>query len=147
MRAVADTAPLYRRAHVFLLTSDCEGTPNVVLEAMASGLPVVASAVGGVPEVVEDGVTGYCVAPEDEPVFVEAVYRLAMERDLRARMGRGARRAVEARWSRDRMPQQLSALYETALRMRKAFPGKPVGSLGPGGGFDEGSDWPRKVRP
>jgi glycosyltransferase involved in cell wall biosynthesis len=59
--AVGDMGPVYRDADIFLLTSDWEGTPNVVLEAMASGLPVVATRVGGVPEIVRHGETGLLV--------------------------------------------------------------------------------------
>ena len=63
--AVADPLELYRSADVLLSTSDWEGTPNVIMEAMACGLPVVASNVGGVPELINDGIRGFTFEPND----------------------------------------------------------------------------------
>ena len=71
----------------FVLTSDHEGTPNVVLEAMASGLPVVTTRVGGVPEIVEQGRSGFVVEPDDEESFTSALRNLIESPDLRMKTG------------------------------------------------------------
>jgi glycosyltransferase involved in cell wall biosynthesis len=110
---VADTAALYRDADIFLLTSDWEGTPNVVLEAMASAMPVVATSVGGVPEIVRHADTGYLVDPADENAIVDAILTLADDDGSRVAMGRRARAYVEERHSVRRLPQVLRDLYET----------------------------------
>lgn len=83
---------LFAEAQFALLASHTEGLPNVVLEAMAAGLPVVATRVGGVPELIDDGVTGLLVPPHDPPSLAKALALIAGDPDLRARMGAEARR-------------------------------------------------------
>ncbi|RMG45458.1 MAG: glycosyltransferase, partial [Acidobacteria bacterium] len=112
---IADTVPLYREVDIFVLTSDWEGTPNVILEAMASGLPVVATRVGGVPEIVQHGETGFLVDPEDEDGMVDAILTLIKNRDLRLKFGRAGREFVLAQHSLDKLPGYLQKLYELAL--------------------------------
>lgn len=111
-----DMRLIYQEADILVLTSDHEGMPNVVLEAMASGLPVVATRVGGVPEVVQDGLTGYLVSPHDEDSMVEALLRLIHQPSLRAEMGRSGRAYVEQYHSLQRLPLWLQGLYEVVLR-------------------------------
>lgn len=94
---------LYARAAVVVLPSHREGLPLCVLEAMAHGRPVVASAVGGIPELVEDGVTGYLVEPGDVAGLRAAIERLLADPALRRRMGRAARERVAERCSWDRV--------------------------------------------
>jgi glycosyltransferase involved in cell wall biosynthesis len=79
-----------------VLPSHHEGLPNAVLEAMAAGLPVVATAVGGVPEIVTDGVTGLLVPPRTPADLAAAIGRLAADPALRARLGAAGRAAVSA---------------------------------------------------
>jgi glycosyltransferase involved in cell wall biosynthesis len=109
------SAPVYRAADVLVLTSDNEGTPNVVMEAMASGLPVVASRVGGVPELVRDGETGFVLAADDEEGMAAKLQRLIGDRDLRERMGRQARRYMESFHALNRLPGYLGSLYQAVL--------------------------------
>lgn len=90
--AVPEAEKLFIDAQFALLASHTEGLPNAVLEAMAAGVPVVATRVGGVPELVEDGVTGLLVPPRDPPALAEALAHLAGDADLRVRMGAAARR-------------------------------------------------------
>ena len=88
--------------------SDClfhptlyEGMPNVVLEAMASGLPVIASDVPGNNDLVRDGKTGLLCRLGDATAFIEAVSRLADDKPLRKRLGRAAREMIEGEYSWD----------------------------------------------
>jgi glycosyltransferase involved in cell wall biosynthesis len=113
--AVEDLAELYREAHVFVLSSDTEGMPNVMLEAMASGLPVVAARVGGVEEVVRSEENGLLFEPEDMAGFERAVATLVERRDLRASIGAQARRDVVAAASLTRMRADLESLYSRAV--------------------------------
>ena len=68
-----DVRPWYRTASVFALPSHSEGSPNVVLEAMAAGVPVIATEVGGVPEIMQDGVTGLIVPPQQPRRMAEGL--------------------------------------------------------------------------
>jgi glycosyltransferase involved in cell wall biosynthesis len=109
------TADVYGAADVLVMTSDFEGTPNVILEAMASGLPVVAYRTGGVPEVVKHQETGYVADLGDEDSMTEYVLRLSANSDLRERMGRQARRDVETHYALNRLPGILSRFYEEVM--------------------------------
>ena len=80
-----------READMFCLPSFSEGLPVSIMEAMAAGLPVVATAVGGVPEAVVDGETGLLVAPRDAPALASALLRLARNPEVRAAMATRAR--------------------------------------------------------
>jgi glycosyltransferase involved in cell wall biosynthesis len=112
---VQDMRPIYEQADILVLTSDFEGTPNVVLEAMASGLPVVATRVGGVPEVVRHGETGYLSDPEDNQSMTDALLTLINHRQLSAELGGRARKHIEANHSVNRLPGLLEDLYSEAL--------------------------------
>jgi len=82
-------------ADLFVLPSFTEGLPNVVLEAGAAGVPVVATAVGGTPEVVDDGITGYLVPPGDPPSLAERIAQLLADPDRRREMGEAGRDHVQ----------------------------------------------------
>jgi glycosyltransferase involved in cell wall biosynthesis len=103
---------LYDRAAVVVCPSYREGLPLCVLEAMAHGKPVVASAVGGIPELVEDGVTGYLVEPGDVTGLRTAIERLLADPALRRRLGRAARARVAERCSWERVSAATVAAYE-----------------------------------
>jgi glycosyltransferase involved in cell wall biosynthesis len=117
--SISEMAPLYREADIFVMTSEYEGTPNVLLEAMASGLPVVADNVGGVPELVRHGQDGFLVEPNDDEGLGAALTRLIRDSQLRFAMGRNARAHVEANYSLERLPAMLRRLYGLALTHRK----------------------------
>jgi glycosyltransferase involved in cell wall biosynthesis len=89
-----DVEDLLSGADVFVMPSLAEGNPLSLMEAMASGLPVVASAVGGIPDLIDDGVNGYLVKPRDVDQLSEAIGRLAADEDLRR--GIGARNSEKA---------------------------------------------------
>jgi glycosyltransferase involved in cell wall biosynthesis len=112
---ISDTKSVYREAAVCVLTSDYEGTPNVLLEAMASGLPVVASNVGGVPGIVRHGETGFLFAPDNIEGFTTALAELVKNAGLRTEMGRRARAFVVENHSLHRLPAYLEGLYDLAL--------------------------------
>ena len=116
---VSDMRSIYHEAEVCVLTSDYEGTPNVLLEAMASGLPVVASRVGGVPGIVRHEETGFLFEPDKLEGFVAALAELVRNPELRMRMGRNARHYVEQNHNLRRLPVYLSDLYQVALPSKR----------------------------
>lgn len=109
--AVEDTAELYAAADVFVLPSVSEGLSNSLLEAMSSGLPVVASAVGGTAETVQDGKTGLLFDKDDEKTATEQIKRILNDNGLRNLLGTAARREVERRYSIARVVERLLELY------------------------------------
>lgn len=109
-----DVPELLAKADVFVLSSDWEGVPLTILEAMAAGRPVVATAVGGLPELIEDGVTGFLVPPRDPDALAQAILRLAKDRTLRLRMGKEARKQAVERFD---IAQTARAYEELYLRL------------------------------
>ena len=103
---------------IFVLPSRSEAFPNGVLEAMAAGLPVVATTVGGILEVVDQGQTGLLVAPDDPAALADRITRLMTDPALAARLGAAARAHVEARYSFDRMVAAFESVYLTELARR-----------------------------
>ena len=108
-----DAAALYRSFDLFALPSRREGTSNTVLEAMASGLPVVATDVGGNPDLVVPGETGCLVPAQDPDALAEAIVRYADDRALAARHGAAGRDKVLREFSLDAMVEGYGAVYET----------------------------------
>jgi glycosyltransferase involved in cell wall biosynthesis len=97
--AVPQTAPLFQQVQFGVLASHDEGLPNAVMEAMAAGVPMVATAVGGVPELIEHGRSGLVVPPRDPRALAAAIHRLASDPALRVRLGSAARaRITEFSW-------------------------------------------------
>jgi glycosyltransferase involved in cell wall biosynthesis len=117
-----DTLPdLYRAADLFVLPAihdakgNVDGLPNVILEAMASGLPVVASDLSGIPLAVEEGVSGRLVPEGDGAALAEALLALARGTPERRRMGEAARRRAERDLSWDAVAARYRAAYRSAL--------------------------------
>jgi glycosyltransferase involved in cell wall biosynthesis len=113
---VMEMTSVYREADILVLTSEFEGTPNVILEAMSSGLPVVSAKVGGVPEIVEDHVTGFLIEPYNELKMADVITKLIHEPDLRCEFGCAARRFIESNRALNRLPQMLTEFYQTILK-------------------------------
>lgn len=107
-----DLGPLYRRMTILLIPSRSEGLPNVALEAMAYGVPVVGTAVGGVPEVVTHASTGFVVSPGDVGALAARVLELLHDAALRRRLGRQAREVALSRFSPAARHQELARLYK-----------------------------------
>jgi sugar transferase (PEP-CTERM/EpsH1 system associated) len=108
---VRDTATLYRGFDVFALSSVSEGTSMSILEAMASGVPVVATAVGGTPALVRHGELGVLVPEGDSGAMAEAIVRLAFDPEHRRSLGASARAFTVANLSEDAMLDQYLQLY------------------------------------
>ena len=108
---VDDAAAFYAAADAFVLPSSSEGLSNSLLEAMASGLPVIASAVGGTAETVQDGTTGLLFGKDDSKKATEQIQRILNDNELRTHLGAGARREVERRYSIARVIERLLELY------------------------------------
>ena len=99
------------RSAVFVLPSFAEGVPVVLMEAMAARRPVVATRIAGIPELVEDGLSGRIVPPGDATAFAEAVCDILAAPDRAARMGEAGRQKVEAEFDIAREAEKLAALF------------------------------------
>lgn len=110
-----DPAPVYAAADVFALPSQEEGLPNALLEAMAAGRAVVATAVGGVPSLIEDQRNGLLVAPRAPAALAAAIGRLAADAALREKLGQAARRFVVQHCSLAAMVAAHARLYRELL--------------------------------
>lgn len=112
---VDDIGPWYRAFDAFLLTSANEGTPVVAIEALAAGVPVVATSAGGTATVVDDGETGFLTAVGDVDALAARLVRLRDDAGLRRALGETGRRRMRERFSVERMVDAVDALYEQAL--------------------------------
>jgi glycosyltransferase involved in cell wall biosynthesis len=111
-----DVASILREVSVSVLPSLSEGLSNVLLESMASGVPVVATSVGGNLETLEDGVSGILIPPKSPETLAEAVSTLLRDAALAARFAARGRERVKQHFSLDRMLQDTQRLYLELLR-------------------------------
>ena len=98
-----------------VLTSDNEGTPVSLIEALACGVPVVGTDVGGVRSVVDDGVTGFVVPPPDAALLASRIRALIEDPALRRGFGHAGREAVAGRFSAERLAADHDRLYRSIL--------------------------------
>jgi glycosyltransferase involved in cell wall biosynthesis len=112
----------YQRASVFVLpclvtsNGDRDGIPNVLLEAMASGVPAVSTPISGIPELIESGVDGLLVPPKDPTSLAEAVERVLASQELGERLARAARAKIEASFSLDSSADRLRGVFDGLKR-------------------------------
>jgi glycosyltransferase involved in cell wall biosynthesis len=110
-----DVAPFYAAFDAMILPSGNEGTPVSAIEALAAGRPVVATRVGGVPDVVRDGEDGFLVDTGDVDTLADRLAQLAEDSNLRAAMGEAGRSRVLARYSVERLIDDVDRLYRSLL--------------------------------
>jgi glycosyltransferase involved in cell wall biosynthesis len=110
-----DVAPFYAAFDALVLPSGNEGTPVSVIEALAAELPVVATRVGGVPDVVQDGEDGFLVEAGATDDLADRLARLARDPELRARMGKHGRERVLPRYAVERLVEDVDELYRSLL--------------------------------
>lgn len=114
-----DIPQLMNAADAYVMSSSWEGMPMVLLEASATGLPIVATDVGGNREVVLDGITGFLVPPRNPEALAEAVLRMMdLPEEKRREMGKAARKHVEDNFSLDRIVDMWEALYKELLEQK-----------------------------
>lgn len=107
--------PYYGIADIAVLSSRTEGSPNALLEAMAAGVPVVATAVGGVPEMVSDGESALLVEPGNAQVLAEAIARLLQNREVAHRLADRAQSLVRERHTPDVRMRRLAGIYRGVM--------------------------------
>jgi glycosyltransferase involved in cell wall biosynthesis len=100
---------------VFVLSTHCEGLPLVILEAMARGKPVVATAVDGIPEIVHDAETGLLFPHEDHATLASHIDRLLKDRAWGRRLGEAGRRLVRSAFTSTQFAEGMNAVYESML--------------------------------
>jgi glycosyltransferase involved in cell wall biosynthesis len=115
-----EIGPFFGAFDVFVLPSANEGTPVTAIEALASGCPVVATRVGGVPDVVRDGEDGFLVEPGDVDRLASRLAMLASDADLRARLGGAGRERVVSRYGVGRLIDDVDGLYRELLARKGA---------------------------
>ena len=113
-----EVAPFYAAFDALVLPSSNEGTPVSAIEALAAGRPVVATRVGGVPDVVRDGEDGFLVEPGATDDLADRLARLARDPALRERMGKQGREHVLSRYAVDRLVDDVDRLYRSLLASR-----------------------------
>jgi glycosyltransferase involved in cell wall biosynthesis len=124
--AVREIAPWIAAADAVALCSRSEGTPLAIVEARVLGRPVVATNVGGVSDLVEDGVHGLLVPPHDPDAFAAALDRLAGDAALRERLAARSAEGAAERFDGERMARETAALYErVGRRATRAVPSPP----------------------
>ncbi|MCW3979092.1 MAG: N-acetyl-alpha-D-glucosaminyl L-malate synthase BshA [Candidatus Bathyarchaeota archaeon] len=108
----SDVPNLLRCSDVVVLCSETESAPLTLLEGMSCGLPVIATSVGGIPEIVDDEANGFLVPPKHPEAIAEKILELNANRELRTRLGEAARRTVLKRYTADNVVSQYEETYE-----------------------------------
>lgn len=103
------------KSDIFIFTSDREGTPNVILEAMASGLPVISTNVGGIPNIIQNKVTGFLYRKDDLNGMATCLINLISDKERRSKIGSQARRYIEEEHSQNMFNVKLKDLYNKVL--------------------------------
>jgi glycosyltransferase involved in cell wall biosynthesis len=131
-----DIPELLSCCDIGVLASRSEGLPNAVLEYMAAALPVVATTVGGVPEIIEDGVNGLLIPPENPHTLAAAILQLLKDEQMRARLGKAGRERALARFNFATVMASLKQLYQEprhSFGPRRAIAASSLGQANSGG--------------
>lgn len=131
---VEEIGPLYAAADVVVLPSRWEGLPLSMLEALSRGRPVVASRVGGIPEVVEHDWTGILVPPEEPAALADALERLHRRPDIGRRLGAAGAERVASRFTWERMVDDFETVYDDVLGLASFEPEAGAGTARPADG-------------
>jgi glycosyltransferase involved in cell wall biosynthesis len=110
---------LFREADVFLLPTDADAHSVATIEAMAMGLPVITTSVGGIVDIVDEGRTGYLIHPGDLEALADRLGRLRADAELRLRMGEAGRRRAEARFDNEKISREVVDAMKRALARRR----------------------------
>ena len=113
---VDDAAHYLQAADLFVLPSSTEGLSNSLLEALSTGLPVLATSVGGTPDVIRHEVDGYLIPPDDRQAIKRGLLLLLSDETLRARLGKSGRTRILSDYSLEFVAERLGRLYEKLLR-------------------------------
>jgi hypothetical protein len=105
----------YQKADIFVLPSSHEAFPLVILEAMACETPVVASSIGDIPDIIQDGATGFLVEPGSSEELSQKIIELLEDDELRERMGKRARSVVKAKYDWKNISTMIANVYEKVL--------------------------------
>ncbi len=116
---IDDLRPVYSDLDVLVISSRNEGTPVSVIEAMAAGVPVAVTRVGGLPDLVEDGWTGMLAPPDDPDALAESIRRLLTDRELAEDIAKRARPMAIERFSIERLIDDLDSLYTSLLEAKR----------------------------
>jgi glycosyltransferase involved in cell wall biosynthesis len=114
-----DVADFFSALDIFVLSSETEGLPVALLEAMAASKPVVATGVGGIPQAIQDGRNGLLIPPHDPASLADAILTVMEDSTLRESLAREGYRTVKARFSIDVIAQQMIALYDSLLEKKR----------------------------
>jgi glycosyltransferase involved in cell wall biosynthesis len=112
---VEDAVPYLQASDLFVLPSSTEGLSNSMLEAMSCGLPVLATTVGGAPDVIEHQASGWLVPPEDVDALQQGLESLLSEEALRFSLGSNARQRILSSFSLDSIARHLAGLYQQMM--------------------------------
>jgi glycosyltransferase involved in cell wall biosynthesis len=117
-----DVPELMALMDVFVHPAWFDVLPRAIVQALTTATPVVATHVGGIPEVVKDGVTGFLAPPRDLPALTEPIIRLLKEPELRARMGRAARESTSSAFTVEAMVKATEAVYNNLIAAKLSYP-------------------------
>ncbi len=115
----SDIPEILASCDIAILPSFAEGMPNAVLEYLAAGLPTIATAVGGSVEVIEDGVSGILIPPQDSEALAAALCRLLGDETLSARIARAGNTVVQQKFSFGRLTEEVDRLYSELLDSKR----------------------------
>lgn len=115
-----ERAELLRTAWVYVLPSYNEGLPISILEAMAAGMPVISTSVGGIPEALREDIEGYLVTPGDVDALAERLCRVLQDESLQRRLGGNARSRAASEFAIDKILREITAMHTEVLKERQA---------------------------